>query len=311
MSGSAEADVPVVSREDGPEDTCSDSIAFPVGCVVRLVGLSKSEFNNHVGRVDVPLSAASGRVGIRLDGVVWPIGAGGGRSPRQRAAAAAAPLALEANNLRRCRYPLPLGLAPSVLGSIPGWAIVKVLGERGWGLQDAMAEQISAYLRIDFLKGTDTSITGCSSYRGDYPIEVALNSKEDEWWISEAGSMPGGVGREFLAFSFGAMPRRVSFVGVRIPPMPSGPLSVRNFHLEVPPQGTNTETAAGLDVWCMVPSTSEFRTLDNGALQEFALVPPLETTAVRLVCTRNAASASSSRDDWGPDCIGLFQVAFA
>eukprot|EP00445_Apocalathium_hangoei_P007470 CAMPEP_0203866342 /NCGR_PEP_ID=MMETSP0359-20131031/15891_1 /ASSEMBLY_ACC=CAM_ASM_000338 /TAXON_ID=268821 /ORGANISM="Scrippsiella Hangoei, Strain SHTV-5" /LENGTH=265 /DNA_ID=CAMNT_0050784415 /DNA_START=175 /DNA_END=971 /DNA_ORIENTATION=+ len=227
------------------------------------------------------------------------------------AAAAAAPLALEANNLRRCRYPLPLGLAPSVLGSIPGWAIVKVLGERGWGLQDAMAEQISAYLRIDFLKGTDTSITGCSSYRGDYPIEVALNSKEDEWWISEAGSMPGGVGREFLAFSFGAMPRRVSFVGVRIPPMPSGPLSVRNFHLEVPPQGTNTETAAGLDVWCMVPSTSEFRTLDNGALQEFALVPPLETTAVRLVCTRNAASASSSRDDWGPDCIGLFQVAFA
>ncbi|CAE7342774.1 unnamed protein product [Symbiodinium natans] len=42
--------------------------------------------------------------------------------------------------------------------------------------------------------------------------------------------MPGGVGREYLDFSFDAM-RRISFVAVKIPPLPYGPLSVRDFHV--------------------------------------------------------------------------------
>ncbi|CAK0880020.1 unnamed protein product [Prorocentrum cordatum] len=51
------------------------------------------------------------------------------------------------------------------------------------------------------------------------------------------------------------------------------------------------------------------RTLDRADMQEFAIVPPLQTTGVRLVCTRSAVA-----DEGGgfmSDCIGLFHVRFA
>lgn len=72
--------------------------------------------------------------------------------------------------------------------------------------------------------------------RGDYPISVVLNDREDEWWISRPGSCPGGLGAEWLEFSFPGL-RRVSCVGLMIPPLPYGPLSVREFHLEVEAEG--------------------------------------------------------------------------
>jgi hypothetical protein len=144
----------------------------------------------------------------------------------------------------------------------------------------------------------DISVTGCSSSRRDFPLEVVLNDARDEWWISAPGSTPGGYGEEYLEFSMGSVPHRVQFVSLCIPPLPHGPLSVRAFHVLA---------ADASGSWVSV--SPEFLTLDRADLQEFALVPPVDTTAIRIVCTRNAAAGGNPI--FGTDCIGLFQVSFA
>jgi hypothetical protein len=57
----------------------------------------------------------------------------------------------------------------------------------------------------------------------------------------------------------------------------------------------------------------------SSGLQEFALVPPLETDRVRLVCTVNAAAEAAALEAGDGDidersvmdCVGLFQLAVA
>eukprot|EP00438_Fugacium_kawagutii_P003898 Skav220691 [mRNA] locus=scaffold472:240356:245488:+ [translate_table: standard] len=113
----------------------------------------------------------------------------------------------------------------------------------------------------------------------------------------------GGHGREYLDFSFGATPRRVTVVALKIPPLPYGPLSVRDFHLEV------------LDNDAKRKNVGMMMTLDSPEMQEFVVYPPLECCNLRLVCTRNAAAAIRETPGRsllrGGDCIGLFQVGFA
>ena len=67
-------------------------------------------------------------------------------------------------------------------------------------------------------------------------------------------------------------PRRVERVDMRIPPMPSGPLSVRDFHLE--------SSMAADGPWQRASAT--FNTLNRAELQSWALRPPIEATHVRI-----------------------------
>lgn len=98
---------------------------------------------------------------------------------------------------------------------------------------------------------------------------------------------------EYVEYSFGGM-RRCSTVSMRIPALPSGPLSARSFHLQV-----KNEDA----VFCRV--TDDFITIDTDQMQEFAIVPPLEMHCLRVVCTTNAAQAVGLRS------IGFFDIAFS
>ena len=88
----------------------------------------------------------------------------------------------------------------------------------------------------------------------------------------------------------------------KIPPLPFGPLSVREFHLEARTHDDPTE-------WTRV--TPDLLTLDQAELQGFAIVPAIDALAVRLVCTRNAAARQTVRGIGAADCIGLFQCLFA
>ena len=102
--------------------------------------------------------------------------------------------------------------------------------------------------------------------------------------------------------------RRLNFIGMEIPPMPQGPLSVRKWHVEVPAVA-GEDDCAGSDCgsgWKV--ASEQFTTLDREGLQEFALVPPIEAATVRVVCTENALAGSE--EPWC-DCIGLFQLRFA
>lgn len=134
---------------------------------------------------------------------------------------------------------------------------------------------------------------------------------------------------------------QVSFVGIKIPPLPAGPLSTRQFHLlakrrlgkrkqhmerelssadedhlakrprpKAKPEGKEQMAEVGGDFeWW---PCGQMQTLDRGVLQELAIVPPVETTAIRLVSTSNAAEHAADLYA-NPESlpVGLFQVAFA
>eukprot|EP00928_Gymnodinium_smaydae_P058017 TRINITY_DN41220_c0_g1_i1.p1 TRINITY_DN41220_c0_g1~~TRINITY_DN41220_c0_g1_i1.p1 ORF type:complete len:325 (-),score=26.79 TRINITY_DN41220_c0_g1_i1:215-1081(-) len=283
-------------NERTSEDSVSDATQteFELGAMVRLVGLSNQDFNHHVGIV---VAHSSERVGVRLHNSVWVTEAPG-RSRYK-------PVMIKRSNLRL------MHVAPNratVLGCIPAAYAERLLGESGWGLTATLANQVVDFLQIQRVHANDVSMSGCSSRRGDFPISVALNAHEDEWWISDSGTMPGGVGEEYLEISLGPVPRRVSFVGMKIPPLPGGPLSVREFHILAwrGEKGLQPNDPAG---WQVV-SAKPLRTLDRGDLQEFALVPPCETKALRVVCTQNAA-ADDGLVGFGCNCIGLFQISVA
>eukprot|EP00933_Yihiella_yeosuensis_P030038 TRINITY_DN23710_c0_g1_i1.p1 TRINITY_DN23710_c0_g1~~TRINITY_DN23710_c0_g1_i1.p1 ORF type:complete len:381 (-),score=80.65 TRINITY_DN23710_c0_g1_i1:315-1457(-) len=358
---------------------CEVDEKFPVGSVVRLVGLRKEEFNHHVGQVVV--AEKDGRVGVALHGSIWP--SKSAESRRSRGQDPPNPFSLKLINLRKAKLPsftkalsrngtsvssaatdaagyaavssaavgaattggypssvasstpLAPATAPALGGvgpvasstqqglltidSIPGWALLRLLGESGWGLNDFVAQQVLGQLYVPEVSPEELKVSGCSSDRGDYPLDVVLNDDESEWWISEGGSCPGGIGEEYLEFTLGPALRRVSYVALKIPPLPYGPLSVREFHvlalnptlskkddtMEEDEEMTDS-TEKKTDAWKLV-SPNPLTTLDRPDLQEFALVPPVETTKVRLVFTR-AAAAGGFR---GADCIGLFQVALA
>mmetsp|Transcript_40112 Transcript_40112/g.120051 ORF Transcript_40112/g.120051 Transcript_40112/m.120051 type:complete len:280 (+) Transcript_40112:17-856(+) len=266
--------------------------ALAPGAIVRLRGLQRSEYNHHVGRVVKPLGE-EGRVGVALHGAIWS--KGGGRRDYSKYDAKL----LRPENLRPLRLPLP-NYFTSTLGSIPVEAIIGSLNDGGRVLPENVVEAIAEFLRVYRVASDDIRVAGCSSSRGDFPLQAALNDLENEWWISAAGTMPNGSGSEYLEFSFSRR-RMVTFVAIKIPSLPHGPLSVRHFHLLARRDDDSTWVAA---------SEETLETLDRNDLQEFALVPPVEARAVRLVCTRNAAAASHP-SLLRADCIGLFQVAFA
>lgn len=307
----------------GAGSACTD---FLPGAYVRIVGLTRTEFNHHVGEVTAE-AAPEGRVAVRVHGSVWPTNPGRGGCPEKTHQS----LAVQCDNLRR--LPVRPSARPArvcSLGCVLPAMATALLDQRGRGFSDDLARRIVDFLCLQRVSPQDIQVSGCSSNRGDFPLADALSEDDRRWWISASGSMPGGIGREFLEFHFGDLPRRVEYVGVKIPALPHGPLSVRVFHLLAllpwrsrsdptawQPVGTHLAKAKDFvseDVHMHGSDEDEidghqFVTLDLADLQEFALDPPLETTAVRLVCTRNAAAGCSS--SCLIDCVGLFRVRFS
>jgi len=298
--------------DDPTDGTCqqsaSSSSSLPIGSAVMLAGLKKEDFNYHVGRV-VTAPTQQGRIGVELHGIVWSSPAQG----RRRNRAVYDPVSLKPENLRSISLKTPKEI--SVLGSIPQWAILRLLGDSGRGLPLNVVESIAECLLIHRLEKGDISVAGCSTTRGDYELDAVLDGRDDTWWISGAGSCQQGIGCEYLEFSFGDAPRRVSFFGMMIPALPQGPLSVRDFHLlalraDAVPRGTDQGNEFGDDAW-IPASHKSLHTLDRGTMQEYALWPPVDTRRIRLVCSKNAAADSRLSMGIMADCIGLFQVSFA
>lgn len=215
--------------------------------------------------------------------------------------------------------PLPAPVPElTVLGSVGASMARRLLVDpHGWGLLPEAAERVVGFLRIDPARSSDVVVAGASSHRGDFPLTAALDANESTWWISAPGSFANGRGREWLEFHFGKVVRRVSFIGMKIPPMPSGPLSVREFQVLALRQGLEPsndpveENGAEDGPASWLPASPVLRTLNVAQMQEFALVPPVETRAIRLVFTTNAVAGTPGAAGRMMDCVGLLQVAFA
>ena len=183
-------------------------------------------------------------------------------------------------------------------------------GDAAQALQPEIVSHILSFLAVRRVDHEDVKAV-CASSLDVGPLcslPFALEQTCSNWWISGEGSMPRGVGAEWIAFALSAdgQPRRVERIDMRIPPLPSGPLSVRNFHLE---------TAAAADgPWTR--ASREYATLNVGEVQSWAVSPPIESGFVRVMCLRNAARAKSdlgeSRARFLPisTSVGFFHVRF-
>jgi len=136
---------------------------------------------------------------------------------------------------------------------------------------------VQQFLLVPDVRHEDVQVAACSSSRGDFPLASCLEAN-DKWWISD------GPCTQWLELDLGGR-RCVSSLGLRIPPLPMGPLSVRAFRVEAQEPGG----------WRTV---LEALTRDAEELQEFAL--GVEAERLRLVCATTAS----------PDmpCVGLYEV---
>jgi len=141
----------------------------------------------------------------------------------------------------------------------------------------------AAARRIDL----DRVVVRASSTRGDFPLQTVLEDDDRKWWISKPGSFSLGRGEEYLEFEF-ASSTFVQVMGISIPPMPMGPLSVREFSVE----------AHVKQRWQAI--SPRLQTLDQTGLQEVAL-QLVGTRRLRMKCFTSAAPM---------DSVGLFQISF-
>lgn len=268
------------------------------GTVVRLKPDSRqSEYLDHVGRVRS--LQPGGKVKVALHGALWKLD-----RIAQRREHLVSMLSSEVQLLARP--------APDVMikGAFNSRIIIRLMGEQGWGLLNGIAEIIAECLLVGNVNIDKVCVDGSSSTRGDFPLSEVLTCNQSTWWISAAGSMPGGVGREWIEFSFGSF-CSIKYIGIKIPPLPQGPLSVREFCVmrrRIDPFGRtladDCETA-----WELV-SPQIWQTLNTPDVQEFAFEHSIQAERLRLVCTKTAAAGYLARMG-GVDCIGLFQVCFA
>lgn len=186
-----------------------------------------------------------------------------------------------------------------LMGSAPYQDIVQLL-YRGLDLPIDVAKHMTKFLQIKDIVKSEISVTRASSTRGDYPLSSVLGNEDGTWWISAEGSMESGQGEEYLEFSLSrtGVARRCSYVGLSIPPLPQGPLSVRKFRIDWSYDG---------EEWTEGCRRYTMESMDMAGMQTFKLEQPVDAAKVRLVCLTNAFT--SARGGTSPfDCVGLFFV---
>ena len=97
-----------------------------------------------------------------------------------------------------------------------------------------LAKDSASFLQVETIDISEVSVTRASSTRGDFPLSSVLGNDDGTWWISAEGSMKNGRGEEFIEFNLSpdGTARRCSYIGISIPPLPQGPLSVRRFRVD-------------------------------------------------------------------------------
>jgi hypothetical protein len=187
-------------------------------------------------------------------------------------------------------------------------------------LPPEVVEHVLSFLEVPRVKMPGVRAVAASSIgdsTGGCSLENSLDPSPNNWWISGHRSVEGGLGAEWVCFCLGGAQAtasdeepadvsdrhggndddtqplastipgplesfRVERISICIPPLPSGPLSVRELHLEAASQPEGP--------WERCSGT--LTTLDTDARQTLQLSPPVEAACVRVVCTKNAARAA-------------------
>lgn len=147
-----------------------------------------------------------------------------------------------------------------------------------------LCERVAQYFVVLPINMEHVVATGCSSLELDnngkplMPLASCLSGDETTWWLSEEGLDARPQYVEFSLTGPGCSFCRLRAVSIKIPPLPQGPLSVRDFLLQ-----------AGVDSdW---KSISPLFTAANRTGWQRFVIPPADVDCVRILCVTNQLGA--------------------
>ena len=204
--------------------------------------------------------------------------------------------------------------------------------------EDLVASTVASFLTIEPVRPNQVTVIGASSDRGDFPLANVLKHDEQTWWISDHMSMPEGKGTVYVVFEMnGGALCRVTGIDIAIPPLPQGPLSLRDFRIDYSQtqlNGSAALTTRGSEG--QESHGSRMNDNDDGSVgtekerwichethvcqsvrgvQHLEFRTPIDARRVRLVCLSNQVSHQL---DGAPhvlfpaeySCVGLYSVGF-
>jgi hypothetical protein len=185
-------------------------------------------------------------------------------------------------------------------------------------LPPELAKQVLQFLVIQRIDPDLVETVSCSSHDKMHPLAACLSDDETSWWMSGRQSMPTGRGCEYIQLSVGPVMRRLAAVSIKIPPLPQGPLSVREFRIEAPTVTTRERTTTVPVTTVEWKAVSPVFTVDNRTgFQRFVMSDPVDVTTVRLVCLSNQIASfidaetghhSGTNMARQFDCVGFFSL---
>ena len=92
--------------------------------------------------------------------------------------------------------------------------------------------KVTDFFRVNPVVPENVVALRASSHDERHPLEESLTPSTSTWWISGFGSMIGGKGEEWVEYELAKTVCRLSTFKIEIPPLPSGPLSVRALRLD-------------------------------------------------------------------------------
>lgn len=169
-----------------------------------------------------------------------------------------------------------------------------------------LCERVLSYLTVKRVKQENVEATLCSSHDNVHHLSQTLVGNETTWWLCRPGTMPNGRGNQWVQYIMNRHEmnlQRLSAVSIRIPPMPQGPLSVKEFCL----QSFSIERG-----WHAI--TPIFTVANQVGWQRFVF-EDVDVSEVRLVCLCNQIAEYLDRNELSPyksrfESVGFFAVQF-
>ena len=171
-------------------------------------------------------------------------------------------------------------------------------------LPPELSKHVAKFLTVRNVIHKEVEVVGASSKHrsSSNNLSDCLVDTENNWWISGAETMPAkGKGREYVEFRLCPrnLLRRLTSVHIRIPPLPQGPLSVREFRLEVVGEG---------GWWQKFP---DIHVVDNrSGMQQFYIGINIDASLVRVVCLSNQISQYVEELPTSLTSVGFYAVRF-
>jgi hypothetical protein len=198
--------------------------------------------------------------------------------------------------------------------------LLPMLNHNHQTLPAELFRKIASYHTLKRVEPSQVQAVRASSTMGDsISLSDVLNASDDStWWMSRRGSMPRGHGREWVHFQLASKEgvRRLSGLEIKIPPIPMGPLSVREFYLEsrikVESRVVNNNNVL-VEEWVRI--SPNWMVENKTGLQRFELLFSVDATDVRLICLSNQISTylgNGADDDLVDrfDSVGMYAVVF-